>query len=1077
MVNKGKVEKRKVSTARKSAPKAAVDHAANPQRPDTHTPPGSSRNLRPSSPARGTDPPPSQLAGDAQSTPRYMLAPLFYDPHYQGRLVLDQPYSTSMHGHVSDFWVHPSIKDAVPYARRSILLDPYKNVPSPHNILTSQYPDLPFDDVSLPPTIDSASHPRETSSMSLFCVGEEQSARFEAKIPDSDTNSDWDNNGGRDIRCHENRGDTRVPRQADSEANGLYVEDCHTPTWGFFEKFWPGNARHSDNRDASSDVSSDASSDIDVSGTEQSWSHVHPRPNVVIETSLNTKILCSPCTTLCTGIMTPWNIENGWTLTRPPRKEHHDRFNPILIAEHHKRSTLGDLRASATAGCALCAFVIQHCERTKTWLPGTDNMEKYSIHSYPTKNKKRMENCEFTVALASSGVQFEFCRQLGNDSDYEALEDQELFSEISEDLHDMCGNMSRKYVENFAGHWWPKLKNLANPCRSSAEAIARVQRLLTKCIDKHVGCYRRNSPLPKRVLDVSGSKIYLHVANGQEIDTRYLALSYAWGSSRFLTTVKANLKSHCEVGISFQSLPSTFKDAVFVTRALKYRHLWIDALCIIQDDDADWQEQYPRMTELYRDAVLTISATSSRGVDSGFLRRPTANEATLKVGSYHHSKGPGFGDLLIRTRNDVERFGQNAINAAHLNTRGWTFQERLMSTAVVHYTDEEIVWECNDAPRNETKGFEFSQDSISQRIKTALTGSIDRQCLFPLDLVPYPRTIRCPSNRVDISWAEIYDAWMLWVIRYTKRNLTFPKDRLPAIAGLAKVFSLRFGLTYKAGLWRESLPAGLLWFRVPTLDESESVKSERSLCAPSWSWASLSGAVGFRGWQATCSVRLPYTQRPFLGDLVVHHVEMSDALSRPFAERYSDTLDVEGLLQVMVIDLEVLALRGPSVFGELGSGAAVVEGLIEGIDMQILWDEEQRPANEPEHNELRLQPHLDRNKIQCYCLRVCSYWLLTSSERLGNMVDQRTLGGILEDAIAGVHHGSSAYDSNVPAGPGNNLICLLLASVDDQRNVFKRIGYAETVIEGRKRQSEGAFEEVMECDFFTAAEWKRLTIV
>ena len=317
---------------------------------------------------------------------------------------------------------------------------------------------------------------------------------------------------------------------------------------------------------------------------------------------------------------------------------------------------------------------------------------------------------------------------------------------------------------------------------------------------------------------------------------------------------------------------------------------------------------------------------------------------------------------------------------------------------------------------------------------------------------------------------------MLWVIRYTKRNLTFPDDRLPAIAGLANVISLRFGLTYNAGLWQESLPAGLLWFRVPTRGQSESAESERSLCAPSWSWASLSGAVGFRGWQSICSVRLPHTQRPFIGNLVVRHVGKSDMLGRAFAERFSDTLDVEGFLQVIVIDLEVLALRDSSTFGELKFGVAVVEGLIEGIDMQIIWDRKQGPMNEFEHNELCLESHLGRNKIQCYCLRVCSYWLLTSQERLATAYEKRKLGILFEDVVSGVLHNAPSHQV-IPDGPGNNLTCLLLTSVDHQRNVFKRIGYAETVIEGRKRQSEGAFEEAMECDFFTAPEWKRLKIV
>ena len=211
MFNKGKVGKRKVSKARKSAPKATIDHVTNSQRSDTPTPPESFRNLHSGSRAEGTDSPPSQLArDDAQSTP-YYASKHFYAPCRQGRLVLDQPYHPSMHGHVSEFWVHPSIKDAIPSARRSMLLDQYKNIPSPRDILTSQYPNLPFDNVSLPSIIDSASHPRENSSMAIFYLSKEQSVRFETKTPDSDANSDYDNNGGRSIPCHENRGYTRVP--------------------------------------------------------------------------------------------------------------------------------------------------------------------------------------------------------------------------------------------------------------------------------------------------------------------------------------------------------------------------------------------------------------------------------------------------------------------------------------------------------------------------------------------------------------------------------------------------------------------------------------------------------------------------------------------------------------------------------------------------------------------------------------------------------------------------------------------------------------------------------------------------
>ncbi|KAM0804244.1 heterokaryon incompatibility protein-domain-containing protein, partial [Usnea florida] len=346
--------------------------------------------------------------------------------------------------------------------------------------------------------------------------------------------------------------------------------------------------------------------------------------------------------------------------------------------------------------------------------------------------------------------------------------------------------------------------------------------MLTECVEHHESCVREKSSLPKRVLDVSksASRVFVHVSDGQEDNSRYMALSYAWGIGLPLKTVKANLKSHRESGIPLTSLPRTIRDAVLVTRALHCRYLWVDAFCIIQDDDLDWEEQSSRMTDIYREAILTISASSSKSMETGFLERPIVNETALKLGSYHHHEAPGIGDLLIRPLED-KIHGEATITKGYLNSRGWIFQERLASTAVVHYTDEEIVWECNHGPRSETMGMQTPFDWGSSELKTI--------------------------TKV-ITWREVFDTWMLWVIRYSRRDLTKRKDRLPAVGGLAKVLSLRFGITYIAGLWRESLPAGLLWFRVLDEPEKEGTETNRDPHVPSWSWGSVSGPIGFRGW-------------------------------------------------------------------------------------------------------------------------------------------------------------------------------------------------------------------------------------
>jgi len=81
--------------------------------------------------------------------------------------------------------------------------------------------------------------------------------------------------------------------------------------------------------------------------------------------------------------------------------------------------------------------------------------------------------------------------------------------------------------------------------------------------------------------------------------------------------------------------------------------------------------------------------------------------------------------------------------------------------------------------------------------------------------------------------------WYEITNQYTRRKLTFPSDRLPAIAGIAKKIHRKTGYLYVAGLWKEDLIAGLLWFRVGSTDAPTSSN------LPTWSWARFSGEVRF----------------------------------------------------------------------------------------------------------------------------------------------------------------------------------------------------------------------------------------
>lgn len=1073
-VRKGKVARGKASPAKIAAVAEFVDHTAKSQPSSSHLVPESAEDpqnihvFMPESAYHNTQHPLHQ-----QSTSQRLVQPP-YCQQYSGSHQLDP---SSLQGQISRFKVDPSVQNAYPYAQQANLPIKDLNIPSPYVVIAGQELDLPFESVKLPPLLNSDSLPNEASSTAPSYESGKHPEQPNLEIHDDDAYHDWGNSEEQSVSHQGDSEETDLTYPADGDAVAPSVT-TGDPLLHSFDEFLYGDGEESEESDAYSDMS----------GEERPWLHIHPRPKIIVETSLDTDVLCASCIKLCTSMLAPWDIEEGWSVVRPFGAGSHGLL-PRLIAEHHLEHTLGNLKQSAAKGCALCTLISHQCERDEIWFPETDNNATYLIFLIATKDGKRMEDCSFSVTLedpelgrdtvvgptAPKSSHFQFFRQLGRDSDFEALTHQELFNEASQDLQHYVEGGSREFKEYYVGYFWPKLMIYANPRRDSAESIARVQRMLTECIEHHESCGREKSSLPKRVLDVSksASRVFVHVSDGQEDDSRYMALSYAWGIGLPLKTVKANLESHRELGIPVTSLPRTIRDAVFVTRALHCRYLWVDALCIIQDDDPDWEEQCPRMTDIYREAILTISASSSESMESGFLERPTVNEVALKLGSYHHTEAPGYGDLFIRPldQDKIERNGEAAIMEGFLNTRGWIFQERLASTAVVHYTDGEIVWECNHGPRSETMGLQSPFDWESSELKTMLTGPTNKPNRF-LDAAR-GASVSNPTKTKGITWQKLFDTWMLWVIRYTPRDLTKRKDRLPAIGGLAKVLSSRFGLTYVAGLWQESLPAGLLWFRVLHSPEKKRTEINRDPHVPSWSWGSVSGSIGFRGWQSSSSARLSNARQPFLGDLLVHHVEMHGDPSRAFGKPFSGAIDVEGLLQRTVIDLEAIENTGDHGPAKPGFHGTVVQGLVDGVHMVAILDEEQEMVHEAEpHRQQK-----ERNKLHCFCLRICTYWPLSMSSRFEARDEHRTLREVAFDLKAGVQRGSSDHERSIPPEPGNNLICLVLTDVDLERNIFRRIGYAETDIEDRERQSEGAFDTIMECDFLTTAEWKKIRII
>ncbi|KAK3366182.1 heterokaryon incompatibility protein-domain-containing protein [Lasiosphaeria ovina] len=368
----------------------------------------------------------------------------------------------------------------------------------------------------------------------------------------------------------------------------------------------------------------------------------------------------------------------------------------------------------------------------------------------------------------------------------------------------------------------------------SGDAIGLARKWLFDCLHSHYECRAMSleCPLPKRVLDLQRNTVSLHISSEGETG-EYATLSYCWGTSgNSLRTAIANLQEHCD-GIRLESLPETPRDAVQLARRLGIRYLWIDALCIIQEGDGgkDWSEQACKMTAIYQDGVLNISAVGGHDCNSGLRPR-----SSLVV------NGP-------------------------LCTRGWAFQERLVSPATLHFTDLGMIWECCDAMKGEPGAWKTRPRLASKKRDWNGTahGWPGRQLRGPRDLFDELRV------------------WYLIVEDFSTKQLTFEEDRLPALAGLASWASSALGFTYVAGLWREDLARGLCWKTTKERGRARGRRPQQGL-APTWSWTSTSGV-------AFCDAS------PYADSMInVLGSSMEEVYPGTFGQVRNGRLDIEGTI-------------------------------------------------------------------------------------------------------------------------------------------------------------------------------------
>lgn len=388
-----------------------------------------------------------------------------------------------------------------------------------------------------------------------------------------------------------------------------------------------------------------------------------------------------------------------------------------------------------------------------------------------------------------------------------------------------------------------------SPRTDSDMAIVTIKGWISSCIVTHYTpeCFcdsPDNPPLPTRVVDVGldDDSVKLIEPKGA-VRAKYICLSHCWGLAQIITTTKSTLADR-KRGIPWRSLSNTFRDAISLTRALGIKYIWIDSLCIIQDDARDWDVESSNMAAIYTNGHLTIAATMSANGAGGLFRdTPDFEVSGTAPPSDTNGKGEPY-RLFFRERidhhidmgianSDISIGSPTAIHYPLL-TRAWVYQERMLSTRILHFGRYELFFECRSSIVCECDDIEFHGSSPETPI-----------ALFKIEhaeaLGDYTSSWVDADQFRDAVHYQGASLWRTMVSCYSALLLTKSKDRLPAISGIAKDLAVRRQSRYLAGLWEESINDDLLWTVHWRSRHQKARPYPRN--APTWSWASTDACV------------------------------------------------------------------------------------------------------------------------------------------------------------------------------------------------------------------------------------------
>ncbi|EEU44543.1 uncharacterized protein NECHADRAFT_85196 [Fusarium vanettenii 77-13-4] len=377
------------------------------------------------------------------------------------------------------------------------------------------------------------------------------------------------------------------------------------------------------------------------------------------------------------------------------------------------------------------------------------------------------------------------------------------------------------------------------------ETLQLAKEWLWSCLDSHPSCGPRYPStedfVPTRLLDIGTIESpLLRLVSGASLDpkSRWVALSHRWATNQ-IHILRSSKVAAYHIAIPPSEVSPTIRDATHVTRALGIRYLWVDCMCIIQDDgSADWARESNTMSKIYGRSTCTIAAATTAAAAAP-ATADTESEARGGGGFFAERSPYRVRPCVIRNpfKSGDSRYQFNVmppyLNRLHDENvrssewfkRGWVFQERMLAPRLLVFSDTQILWGCSYLQAAESWPRGKTAENYIDRFESVATERKRLQQLL----------------HQETGVRKNHKAWWTFLRDYMASELTVRSDRLPAISGVAALVEGLSGERYCGGLWitAEDLPEALLW----QVGNKNVRRRPPEYRAPSFSWAKVEGEI------------------------------------------------------------------------------------------------------------------------------------------------------------------------------------------------------------------------------------------